>query len=173
MSDRWDVALPVLVASALTDWLDGLAARRSGEVGKSTLGSYLDPLADKALVACVVGALGYAGALSAPLVAVVVSRDAVLVAGAFAVRARELEWRWPGARAFFRVAGKGAAHAVKPLFVSKVNTTLQLALVSGAVARAAYGWPPAEALDALGAAVAVTTLWSLGAYLRLYLQRKI
>ena len=39
-----------------SDWLDGYVARRFNQ--QSVIGSYLDPLADKALICCVVGALG-------------------------------------------------------------------------------------------------------------------
>lgn len=91
--------------SGATDWLDGYIARRSGH--SNVLGSYLDPLADKVLVGSVVGALGYTGALPAPLVGVIIGRDAFLVLGAFAVRARSLGWAWPGVREFFRVAPAG------------------------------------------------------------------
>lgn len=54
--------MPALVISGATDWLDGYFARReSTNAGRpsNVLGSYLDPLADKVLVGCVVGALGY------------------------------------------------------------------------------------------------------------------
>ena len=40
-------ALVVFAAAGLTDALDGLIARRSGQ--KSTLGAWLDPMADKLL----------------------------------------------------------------------------------------------------------------------------
>lgn len=40
-----------------SDWLDGYLARLLGQ--QSILGSYLDPLADKVLISCVVGSLGY------------------------------------------------------------------------------------------------------------------
>jgi len=44
---RW-VALTIFVLAALTDWLDGWAARAYGE--QSSLGKMLDPIADKLLV---------------------------------------------------------------------------------------------------------------------------
>jgi len=44
---RW-VALAIFVVAALTDWLDGWAARAYG--GHSALGRMLDPIADKLLV---------------------------------------------------------------------------------------------------------------------------
>jgi hypothetical protein len=57
LQGRWELAAPGLAISAATDWLDGWLARRAGL--RSVLGSYLDPLADKVLVGCVVGALGH------------------------------------------------------------------------------------------------------------------
>lgn len=54
---QWPLAVPSLIVSGVTDWLDGYYARKAG--GFNVLGSYLDPLADKVLVGCVVGALGY------------------------------------------------------------------------------------------------------------------
>ncbi|CAN4117418.1 unnamed protein product [Withania somnifera] len=49
-----DMYLPAFVGLAVsgaTDWLDGYMARRMGI--NSVVGSYLDPLADKVLIACV------------------------------------------------------------------------------------------------------------------------
>ena len=45
----------MLLCTGLSDWADGYAAKRLGQ--SSVLGSYLDPLADKVLVCCTVGAL--------------------------------------------------------------------------------------------------------------------
>lgn len=179
---RWPLAAAALALSASTDWLDGQLARRTAS--HSVLGSYLDPLADKALVCSVVGALGYTGALSPALVALVLSRDAMLVGGAFVLRAHSLGWKWPGFLQFFRVGGMApstaakdasdqtlapTAQLVQPLLVSKVNTGLQLLLLGAAMLGAWQGWPPASVVDALAAATAVTTVWSAVAYLRIAL----
>jgi len=48
---RW-IALALFVAAALTDYLDGYIARHRGEV--SALGRFLDPIADKLLVASLI-----------------------------------------------------------------------------------------------------------------------
>lgn len=56
---QWQWALPCLAVAGLTDWLDGLAARWLPGSSPSVLGSYLDPLADKVLICCVVAALGW------------------------------------------------------------------------------------------------------------------
>jgi len=46
------VALVLFVAAGLTDWLDGYIARRENQV--STIGQFLDPIADKLLVSAVI-----------------------------------------------------------------------------------------------------------------------
>ncbi len=187
--------MPALVISGITDWLDGYFARKAGPGaagGATVLGSYLDPLADKVLVGCVVGALGYTGALSAPLVAVVLGRDVVLLGGAFAIRAHRLGWRWPGAREFFRIApvqsppddvesgGKSessgpapAAPLVKPLFISKVNTGFQMALVGVCMTDAWLGWPGHATVWGLGWVTAGTTLASCAAYGRAFFKGQL
>jgi cardiolipin synthase len=56
------VALTLFTAAALTDWLDGYVARSRGEV--SGLGRFLDPVADKLLVATTLMMLVYIGQIS-------------------------------------------------------------------------------------------------------------
>lgn len=67
--------------AGLSDWADGFVAKSFEQ--NSVLGSYLDPLADKVLIAFVIGALGAKGILSPTVVGVIVSRDLLLVAGGF------------------------------------------------------------------------------------------
>lgn len=47
-----------------SDWLDGWLARRLNQ--QSTIGTYLDPLADKVLICCIVTALGVQVVLPPP-----------------------------------------------------------------------------------------------------------
>lgn len=61
-----------------------------------------------------------------------------------------------------------AAPVVQPLFISKVNTGLQLALVGSCMMDAWLGWPGEGVLWGLGAATGVTTVWTCGAYVRAY-----
>lgn len=75
-------ALAVFAVAGLTDALDGLIARRSGQ--KSTLGAWLDPMADKLLalstfVVLTVPGLGLANQLPIWLTVIIISRDVVIV----------------------------------------------------------------------------------------------
>ena len=58
-----------------------------------------------------------------------------------------------------------SAPLIKPLFISKVNTCVQLALVAGCLSRSWYEWPPDDVVFLLGATTALTTLASGAAYL--------
>src|SRR3990172_3309285 len=73
-------ALLVFVSAGLSDGLDGYLAKRFG--WRSRLGAILDPLADKLLLVASYLTLGWLGQLPLWLVAVVVGRDIVIVAGA-------------------------------------------------------------------------------------------
>jgi cardiolipin synthase len=75
-------ALVVFAAAGATDALDGLIARRSGQ--KTSLGAWLDPMADKLLlittfVVLTLPGLGLANRLPIWLTVLVISRDVVIV----------------------------------------------------------------------------------------------
>jgi cardiolipin synthase len=75
-------ALLVFATAGLTDALDGLIARHAGQ--KSTLGAWLDPMADKLLalstfVVLTVPGLGLANQLPIWLTVLIISRDVVIV----------------------------------------------------------------------------------------------
>lgn len=67
--------------TGVSDLLDGYIAKSFNQ--ESVLGSYLDPLADKAMLCACFVALGWNGTLSPTLVGVVLSRDALLVLAHF------------------------------------------------------------------------------------------
>ena len=69
----------VLIAGG-SDGLDGLLARRLGQ--QTTLGTYLDPIADKLLLSSSFVALGMAGQIPLWLVILVLSRDVIILATA-------------------------------------------------------------------------------------------
>ncbi len=131
-------ALCVLSLCGVTDALDGYVARRYGL--QTALGAGLDPLADKVLVFCSATALWYVDSLPTSLVALVVARDAVLVAGA-SILPRD---KW-----------------VAPTLLSKANTAVQLTLCVAAVAAGSdLMLVSPEVVNGLAVATATTTALS-------------
>ena len=78
---RYREALAVFVAAGVTDGLDGAIARLTHT--KTTLGAFLDPAADKALLVSAFIALGFMHAVPRWLVVIVISRDVLIVLGYF------------------------------------------------------------------------------------------
>lgn len=72
------LALAVLIFSSLTDFLDGLLARRLNQV--SRLGQLLDPAADRLFIFATLIGLAVRGVVPWWLVAIVVGRDVLLLA---------------------------------------------------------------------------------------------
>lgn len=160
--DMYLSAFVGLGVSGATDWLDGYMARRM-EIN-SVVGSYLDPLADKVLIACVALAMVDKGLLHPGLVCLVVLRDVALVGGAVYKRASVLEWKWSSWYEFFNLDG-ARPQKVEPLFISKVNTVLQLALVAAALLQPDLGNEETQTyITYLSWLVAMTTVGSTAAY---------
>ena len=74
MRDGW--AILVLAVSGASDWLDGVLARRLGQV--SRLGQLLDPAADRLFILVTLVALAWRDVVPWWLLAVLVLRDVVL-----------------------------------------------------------------------------------------------
>ena len=149
------LAFYLFVAAGLSDAVDGWLARRRG--GGSALGAILDPVADKALLVSMYVALAAVGELPAWLAIMVVFRDVVIVGGVLVL------------------ALIGQPVAIQPLYVSKLNTVLQIVLVAATLFMAGFGLDHSQFAGAhfvqadlikavLIWAVGVTTLASGGAY---------
>ncbi len=67
------IAAGIFVLASVTDWLDGLIARRLNQV--TTLGTLLDPVADKLLVAAALVSLLKIDKVAAWIVVVIVGRE--------------------------------------------------------------------------------------------------
>jgi len=78
------IGAAIFSAAALTDWLDGLIARRRNQV--TTLGTLLDPVADKLLVAAALVSLLTIDKVAAWIVVVIIGRE-IAVTGLRAVAA--------------------------------------------------------------------------------------
>src|SRR5690349_20248445 len=77
LNGRHTAALALFACAALTDGLDGILARRFGQT--TSLGAWLDPIADKLLLSGVYVVLAIAGSVPWWLVVVVFGRDVFLL----------------------------------------------------------------------------------------------
>jgi cardiolipin synthase (CMP-forming) len=133
----------LFVAAGLSDAVDGWLARRRGP---SALGALLDPVADKALLVTMYVTLAVVNVLPDWLAILVVFRDMVIVGGVLVL------------------AVLGQPVQIRPLYVSKLNTVLQIVLVALALLLAGFGLTAPLLLTALIWAVAASTLASGAGY---------
>ena len=102
-------ALICFIIAGVTDGLDGLLARILNQT--TVVGAYLDPLADKALVISMFTTLAIVGVIPGWLAVVVISRDCIILGGILVLTLMSVN------------------PEIKPSFVSKINTTLQLVTI--------------------------------------------
>lgn len=107
--NRYDWALALLVAAALSDGLDGLLARRLNQ--KTPLGTFLDPIADKLMLSSAYLMLALKGKIAWWLAILVLGRD-VLILIACAVILLVVGYR-----------------TFPPSVYGKINTAFQILLV--------------------------------------------
>lgn len=109
LNHQYQQTLVLFVIAGVSDGVDGFLAKHYG--WQTWLGGVLDPLADKFLLVSCFIALAWVGLLSWWLVALVMVRDVVIIAGATYY--------------YFRVDRIDA----QPTFLSKFNTVSQIGLV--------------------------------------------
>ena len=78
LAGSYERALILFFLAGISDALDGFLARRLDKITK--LGAYLDPVADKVLLAAIYISLGAAGAIPWWMVGVVFGRDLLILA---------------------------------------------------------------------------------------------
>jgi cardiolipin synthase len=103
---------------------------------KSVLGSYLDPLADKVLITSISLSCAGAGLLPWWVVALIVVRDSFLVTGAYLLARRAAAKR--GLTLLDSTVSSDRPLEIRATLLSKVNTVLQLSLLTSALAGAAF-----------------------------------
>jgi cardiolipin synthase len=108
--------------AGISDALDGFIARRFN--WQTELGAFLDPIADKMMLTSVYAVLAFHGHMPIWLGILVVSRDMLIVSAVV------LTW----------LLDRGIE--IKPLFIGKLNTGLQIAAASAVLAEKglALGW---------------------------------
>ncbi|MFA7270273.1 MAG: CDP-diacylglycerol--glycerol-3-phosphate 3-phosphatidyltransferase [Sterolibacterium sp.] len=140
-------ATAIFVVASITDWLDGWLARKLGQT--SAFGAFLDPVADKLMVA------------AALLVLVQMERaDAII---AFVIIGREIaisalrEW----------MAKIGAAKNIAVSFIGKVKTTAQMIAIPMLLFHDdLFGFSVQRLGNWLILVAAMLTLWSMAYYLK-------
>lgn len=151
-SKRWAplTATAVFVAAAVTDFLDGYLARLLD--ASSDFGAFLDPVADKLMVATALILL--TASANRPLctlcTAIIIGREITMSA----------------LREWASSAGPAARSAVAVGLAGKLKTTMQLIALSVLCLARVADTPPALTKIGLGllATAAFLTLWSVGEY---------
>jgi len=155
VQENFVAATALLVYAGLTDLVDGWLARRYN-MG-SVLGTILDPAADKALMTTLTVALAVKGLIPVPLAVIILGRDILLSFSAFYYRYISL----PPPKTFARYWNFSIPSAeVHPTGISKVNTALQLVLMTATVFNPILPYDLDAPLSALQWVVAGTTVWS-------------
>src|SRR5207237_1879296 len=133
----------LFIAAGISDAVDGWLARRHGGSG-SALGRVIDPVADKALLVTMFLTLAAINVLPDWRTILVVFRDALIVGGVLVLSVL------------------GQSVTIRPLYISKLNTAMQIVLVAVALLLAGFGRHNALAapwlLNVLIWLVAATTL---------------
>ncbi len=143
LEHRLDLAFFLFVGAGISDAVDGWLARR---YGGNALGAILDPMADKALLVTMYVTLAVVHVLPDWLAILVVFRDLVIVGGVI----------------LLGVLGQKVS--IRPLWVSKLNTTLQIVLVATALFLVGFELTTPYVVTVLIWCVAGSTLASGGAY---------
>ncbi|MGE0824954.1 MAG: CDP-alcohol phosphatidyltransferase family protein [Candidatus Binatia bacterium] len=111
---RYTEALVIFALAGVTDSLDGAIARLTNS--RTTLGSYIDPLADKLLLVSSFLILTFLGHIPAWLTILVITRDVIILLG-FGV--------------LFMITGRSIV--IRPTFIGKASTFFQLLTVTQAL----------------------------------------
>mgnify|MGYP003621941958 FL=1 len=138
----------IFVIAAVTDWLDGYLARKWNET--SAFGAFLDPVADKLMVAAALIILVWLDRVGAILAIVIIGREITISA----LR----EW----------MAEMGARKSVAVSMIGKVKTTAQMVSIPLCLYHAPIGSFNTQFHGTwLMYVAAVLTLWSMIYYLRM------
>ncbi|HVB89987.1 MAG TPA: CDP-alcohol phosphatidyltransferase family protein [Beijerinckiaceae bacterium] len=149
-SNEWSGAFAGFLVAGISDGVDGWLAKRFNL--RTELGAYLDPLADKALLISIYVALAWVQVVPVSLAVLVVFRD-VMIIGAVIV-----SWvlRNPV--------------EIRPLFISKANTALQIVFAAGVLAAKSFSLTLGPWFGDCVYVVAALTLASAAAYLSQWLK---
>ncbi|PKO88141.1 MAG: CDP-diacylglycerol--glycerol-3-phosphate 3-phosphatidyltransferase [Betaproteobacteria bacterium HGW-Betaproteobacteria-10] len=142
------VATLIFVAAAITDWADGYLARKLDQT--SAFGAFLDPVADKLMVAAALIILVQLGRADAIVATIIIGREITISA----LR----EW----------MAKIGAAKNVAVSMLGKIKTVAQMLAIPALLYDAPlFGLDLRTLGNWLIWIAALLTLWSMAYYLRM------
>lgn len=160
LESQLQVAFFVFLIASVSDLIDGYLARILKM--RTRIGKILDPLADKTLLVALFLVFGHEKYISPWLVTLVVFRDVLIIGGSIVLSLFAKSFQ------------------VKPLFISKINTVIQLFFIGVVFASLSF-WKESffhmhigvwiHLKTFLEVIVGVTTLLSGGAYVKLGWQR--
>ncbi|MBF0347831.1 MAG: CDP-alcohol phosphatidyltransferase family protein [Magnetococcales bacterium] len=152
LNDHIHGALVLFVLAGITDALDGFIAEKFNQV--TELGKFLDPLADKVLIASGFVTLTINGLIPLWITLIVMTRDLVIVAGAIVFQLLTGSLR------------------MEPLSLSKVNTLMQIVFIAITMAEDLY--PDLSSLkNTLLIIVSITTILSGIIYIFVWTKRAV
>lgn len=149
LNDYLLAAFITCVLAGLSDLLDGFVARILKT--PSTIGAYLDPLADKVLLVGVFFLISYKGWIDLWLFLLIIFRDLLIIGGVILL---------------FMF---GKAFEAKPLMISKINTTIQIITAAWILGEKAFYLDLEHITQLLVYLVTATTILSGGAYMLVWL----
>lgn len=133
-------AVIIFFIAGFSDALDGFLAKKFNWV--SRFGSILDPIADKALLVVTMGILTLNGKIHVVLFSIVTLRDIYIVSAAYY---------------YYKNIGP---FDMQPSLISKINTFVQIALVTLILVSLGYFSVPAISIEVLIIAVYMTVILS-------------
>jgi CDP-diacylglycerol--glycerol-3-phosphate 3-phosphatidyltransferase/cardiolipin synthase len=146
--ERDILATSIFLAAAFTDWADGFLARKLNQT--SAFGAFLDPVADKLMVAAALIVLVQLGRADAIVATIIIGREITISA----LR----EW----------MAKIGASKSVAVSMLGKIKTVAQMVAIPLLLYDAPFMGSDSLVLgNWLIWIAALLTLWSMGYYLRM------
>jgi cardiolipin synthase len=134
--------------AATSDFLDGYCARKFHAT--STLGSMLDPLADKVLMTSTYALFAYVKYIPSYAAAIVIGRDFLILAAVIMCKLRSIDLE------------------ICPLTSSKINTTIQLLFVILVLACKSMAMNIPLLMKLCGLIVSISTIFSGVEYVQKY-----
>ncbi len=146
------IATGVFVLAAVTDWLDGYLARKLNQ--SSAFGAFLDPVADKLMVAAALILLVKLGRADAVIAFIIIGREITISA----LR----EW----------MAKVGQSTSIAVSMLGKIKTTFQMLAIGMLLYHEQLLGMDSQIVGSLLLYMAaLLTLWSMGYYLMLAMRR--